>query len=1260
MQYHFETLGDERFQQLCQALLVGIFPQTQCLPVGQADGGRDAFVRGLRGGKPKEVTIFQVKFSRDPYSKEARQVINEVIRTEHPKVKRLIEEGAKEYYLLTNVAGTSYIESGSIDKANRELSDGLGINATVWWRDDLERRIDSAQNIKWSYPEIIKGTDLLQILCEATAQGEPQRRVEALRSFMVYQYRYDDRLKFKQIDLHKGIADMFVDVPARLLISEEQKLSERWKQTVTSWLDGDRTIPSDFLEIDERYSHRESSKLGALQLLVNADFSRHFPRVVVEGAPGQGKSTITQFLCQIHRMTLLGRTEISKVKSTNKPIDVRIPFRVDLRDYATWISGFDPFSENAGVPRMADSSPVLESFLAFLVSHHTGRAFSADDLAAVAKSSQLLVVLDGFDEVADVNLRNRIVAEVSNASARVAEDALSAQFIVTSRPAAFANSPGFSREEFQYLELTSLTQPVIMEYAAKWLDGRDAEPRERREITRVLTDKLSQPHVRDLARNPMQLAILLNLISVRGASLPDQRTALYQSYIDIFLNREADKSPVVRDHRSVLLKIHRYLAWLLQTEAESHRGGGNISEARLKSVLHNFLDKEGHSTELVNSLFQGVVERVFVLVARVQGTFEFEVQPIREYFAARYLYDTAPYSPPGQTVTGTLPERFIGLAKNFYWLNVTRFFAGCYSTGELASLRYGLKQIDDDENFKNIGYVSDLTLTLLQDHVFSDQPILSGDIIDWLLKEPRLTFMLARRNSFSSEASFIVPEGRSRDLLIGFFKKFILESTQGDRLYAGSRALKFNQDDSAVFDLWLSLQKALGSADQWLWIGQLLDVFGNISAPQFNSLLEQFPEVATRVLFSGRIDLLENRPSAWEGIFRRALSNPPYLGLRFEIPSSDEGYFVFFIVRLLSVEQFSFGDRRAGGELFSTRVISERVSRGDVSEFDRNKFIRGYQKFDGGRSSQLPIAALAILESRVNVVIGNIRLWDGFFNCVVGELVEKRYIEYRAIYFVCRFELKLDEPIEKVDNLDTLSPINYGVFLRGLCENPADAIKHLEDLCQKKSDKVNIALLAMLSFLPLEALLASVTRLGEILDELDGSAWMALSAAYAEIPFPAETGRRRLSRMKRAGGEAPPSGRLMSLVLSRFDSRIGWVLFSDQLKNYRGEDEFIIERIIYTMTSKVSSKEGGWEDLISFVKFAYGRGKLPIFSFRVRHGDIGSVMPLQVAKTVCSDPTAYPLDLVEAAERVVSQSIGKQAIALAALSESGGWFHQTI
>ncbi|MDQ2743979.1 MAG: hypothetical protein M3Z66_17015, partial [Chloroflexota bacterium] len=106
--------------------------------------------------------------------------------------------------------------------------------------------------------------------------------------------------------------------------------------------------------------------------------------------------------------------------------------------------------------------------------------------------------------------------------------------------------------------------------------------------------------------------------------------------------------------------------------------------------------REGHDPGLADQLFEGMVERVVALVSRVEGTYEFEVQPLREYFVARHLYETAPYVPPGATSDATLPDRFDALIRNGYWLNVARFMAGCYNKGELASLVAALRSLCDD------------------------------------------------------------------------------------------------------------------------------------------------------------------------------------------------------------------------------------------------------------------------------------------------------------------------------------------------------------------------------------------------------------------------------------------------------------------------------------------------------------------------------------------------------------------------------------
>lgn len=818
MTYAYENLGDERFQQLCQAILTTVYPDVQCLPVGQPDGGRDALLRRAAPHSRVDSVVFQVKFSKNPESKDERLVIEELLKTESTKISKLKGRGLEQYHLLTNVLGTSHHDSGSIDRVNDQLSRAFNVPAYCWWRDDIDRRVDANSSIKWSFPDILRGSDILQLLYEGKFGGEESRRLAAIRAYLSHQYKYDSQLKFKQVDLEKGLVDLFVDVPATAVGPANPRDGDKWRKQF------ERSPILSELVNDDRQRHRrdEEDRIGAVRALVDPATTTALPRVVIEGAPGQGKSTVTQFLCQLHRMLLLKKTwEIQRVPAELRPSDVRLPFRVDLRDYATWISGRSPFQDANTQSAVGGLSPALESFLAAQVSAQSGGLqFSPDDLLAFAANSALLIVLDGFDEVADIATRNRLVREVADASTRFEGNAISNQIIVTSRPAAFANSPGFPRDEWQYVQILPLTRTAITSYTEKWMSGHNLDRKEKKDLTSVLSEKLEYPHVRELARNPMQLAILLALISTQGSSLPDKRTTLYDRYIDIFFNRESEKSKVVRDKRDLLIDMHRYLAWTLQVEAESDAKAGNISEQRLREVLRAYLTEIGHDAALVDDLFTGMVERVVALVSRVQGTFEFEVQPLREYFAARYLYDTAPYVQAGSSRSGSIMDRFDALARNAYWLNVTRFYCGCYSSGELPSLVDGLVHIGQSEQYVGTAYIGGLALTLLGDYVFSQQPRSVTRLTDFLFEQVRFRLMLANAHEERGDGEIALPEESGRAKLLGSAISSYKMAKHVDTAFISSAVVKANIGSGSVNEVW-EMAKSAFPADQALLFRQL-------------------------------------------------------------------------------------------------------------------------------------------------------------------------------------------------------------------------------------------------------------------------------------------------------------------------------------------------------------------------------------------------------------------------------------------------------
>ena len=833
--YQYEQLNDESFQQLSQSLLVKEFSGLQCFPVGQPDGGRDAIARLFEAAPDTTgFILFQVKFvRRDRSPSEARKWLLETLEKELPKVQKQIGEGAERFVLVTNVSGTAHPEVGSIDELQALLDEHIPIPAQAWWRDDLDRRLDGEWDLKVAHA-LFSGTDFLRLIFEASPSEDRERRRNAITAFLSHQFDSDREVKFKQAELENDIFDLFTDVPlvprnpARRKHGEVERLETAFRRAASSasgeidsvrvrqWFEiasrGESTLDSYYL--------RDETWLGAASLLLDSDFQQAEPLVILEGAPGQGKSTIAQYICQVHRMRILDRQQGSGVDSAHLYSSLRLPFKLELRDFATWLSGGNPFGTVNDGDSPDASTRSLEGFLSALVRNASGGSdFDVSDLQATLRLSSALIVLDGLDEVAEIKQRQRVVEEITSAVTRLNALSASLQVVVTSRPTAFINSPVLPRRTFATYSLESLTRPLISEYGDRWLRSREIGEAEASDVRQILDEKLGEPHLRDLARNPMQLAILLSLIHRRGVSLPDKRTALYDNYVEMFFDRESEKATVVKENRDLLIRIHRYLAWVLHSGAEVASEStsrvrpseislsGTITERDLRALVRKFLEKDGSDPALVEGLFSGMVERVVAIVSRVQGVYEFDVQTLREYFAARHLYETAPYSPTGDEHRGTISDRWRALSRNYYWLNVARFYAGCYSEGELASLIDDLRALSNDEVFRRTSHPQLLTATLLGDWVFSQRPRAIQAAVDLLL-EPRsigLRMLVAGTGLGLRQAEdVIVRDPTGRHQLIAACKELIRPDRPIEQvLDVVRRVLRPNSEPEELFDWWI-------------------------------------------------------------------------------------------------------------------------------------------------------------------------------------------------------------------------------------------------------------------------------------------------------------------------------------------------------------------------------------------------------------------------------------------------------------------------
>ncbi|MEV1061844.1 hypothetical protein [Streptomyces sp. NPDC050263] len=901
--YPYEQLDGRRFQRLAQCLIVAENPRTQCFPLSGPDGGRDAV--GLSFDEDTTVTdalIYQVKFREPtptgtPTSDELHQWVTKNIARELPKILTLKANGAREYIFITNVAASGHPGGGLRDRMQQWAADNLPLPTRFWWRDDLDVRLTNNPHIAFRFM-LFDGPSSVAAYFEGTLPGAPSpqftgpitvsRKSPAVTALLIYlgeQYEAESVLRFKQADLASTpLLDFFVDVPAAarsVRRSSEQhsmrdvifKIAERAHQARGDGADKRRRA---------HYWNHEVEGLGAAELFLHGGAFQEMKTVVLEGAPGQGKSTLTQFVGQVHRAFILNKAEeIEKLPAWCSSVDVKLPIRIELRRLATWLQGRSPWTNK---PRTAESRNMqsLEAFIVDHVQHVTeGLSFTAEDLISIVTETPTILLLDGLDEVADTSLRERVVKCCERFIKRLKTVEADIQAIVTSRPIAFAKSPAFTPEEYSYFGLGDLSLDLIQQYTSSWINIRAVPDDQAQELRAILEESLAQSHVADLARNPMQLAILIWLVYVKGWSLPDKRTALYEAYMSTFLDREADKSTVVRQYRDVLLQLHGYLGWVLHARSEvgrSQDAAGDVAEEELKDLLKSYLQAQDRPTDLVDKLFHGV-ERVFVLVSRVQGRFEFEVQPLREFFAARYLYKTSPHSTSAFPVKGTRPERLEALIRNPYWLNVARFFCGWYDEGELADLSRRIEDLCADPEYRHTSHPSRLLWRLLGDYVTTASPRDTKQLATLLTSSLNYRLLLNESEvaqSIRSRGIKILPADAGLSSLIRRAQEIVAHSTTNELVFESAKVISSQGVREDRFDWWhAELERTNHSRAEWFRRGQICGAFdgqpAHVLVEKLNPATFDAPVWRT-VATAGRLDLAA-QDTLWASEYMSALGS---------------------------------------------------------------------------------------------------------------------------------------------------------------------------------------------------------------------------------------------------------------------------------------------------------------------------------------------------------------------------------------------------
>ena len=718
MQYDLNQLSDpKRFQRLVNAILTARFGEdARVTPLQGRDGGSDGetaadnpymefilnsphtnsnnpLVEPPRTGR----YLFQAKYHRTGENRlsDLRSLVVREFKDAltNDVLNRSDRQDVNYFFVVTNVT-TSYNSFQKIDDIRKKLLKGQHhLHADIWGGDTITTFLDWSPALWHAYPELFPGGVPPLMGMAATQPAEGLSRTFQLA--VTQQYERDSQVKFRQIELAKRLLDLFVDLDVALVLDDD--MLPRAKPA--------RFIPRtamDFMAYNSELYRVHRTPKSALHLLLDDNLA--IPRILLEGGPGQGKSTITQMVAQIYREKFLETRESESRDSTwHRLCQLRIPIRLELRDFAHWIA--------------QNSNGTLEQYIVRNLGRDSGGAtVSVEDFHRILQDSSVILLLDGLDEIGNDDLRDQVLDVAMEAITRF-EKALrtDVRVCLTTRPPAVLGRWN-KLEGFVRVLLVPMGTERIDDYVDRWLHTQISNDEEEMDRIRAsFNRRRHDSHVEALARNPMQLSVLLQFISLKGEAFPDRRAELYREYFQIVIDRDVEKSSELREHRELIEGLHSYLGFKLHGTAEIEQGGRGLNRDVIVDLAGHWLEREGHSKNLAADYFALGEERFGLIVALYgeghETAYGFEVQPIQEYFAAAYISN--------RLTNGKAHDVFESLIYRDYWREVALFLAGLRRPNEKADLIARAKAADSDSSILGQQNGRAIILQLLREGVLT-------------------------------------------------------------------------------------------------------------------------------------------------------------------------------------------------------------------------------------------------------------------------------------------------------------------------------------------------------------------------------------------------------------------------------------------------------------------------------------------------------------------------------------------------------------
>jgi hypothetical protein len=733
--YDLQGLSWRSFEHLVQALAVQIVGPN-VMPFGDGpDGGREAIFEGAtlyrQGHQNWEgYGVIQAKFLQRPASgmtqgewalRQLRQELRQFRRTGSRR-------RVPEYYIYaTNVILTPAQDAWK-DKCLttlREFAKHFGLKGfDLWDYDKLRVFLDTYGEIRRRFAAWVTTGDVLAEVLSAITTSGPDFE-EVMANYLQKELLADQFANLEQAghatDERIPIARVFVDLPAHEEPLGDSPESRRLREE-----------PQGFInEVLEAARERldPHSLMGGGQEIMLHDAAGRAGKYVLIGGPGQGKTTLGQYVCQIFRAALLNERPASSLVDEARlciqtivdqlgqqalalPNARRFPARVVLNELAAAIASGEATS--------------LLTYIASRIERRVGSLVSADDLRGWLAAYPWVLILDGLDEVPASSNRSDVLSAIRDFWVDAAQINADILVIATSRPQGYNND--FSPRHYAHRWLAPLSAERAMKYAELLVRLRFAadEDRQNKIIERLERASKHDATAR-LMRSPLQVTIMATLVDQMGQP-PQERWNLFREYYNVIYKREVERdiaaATVLRDYRPDIDSIHYYVGLLLQLESENTgKTEARLSAKRFEEIVRARLEDEGHSGEeliqLQADITNAATDRLVFLVGVQENEVGFEIRSLQEFMAAEGLMEGD---------DDAVRQRLAEIAALPNWRNVLLFAAGkCFSDRQhlrdaILSIAAQLNEDPSDDASRAALAGSKLALDLLEDGPARRQP----------------------------------------------------------------------------------------------------------------------------------------------------------------------------------------------------------------------------------------------------------------------------------------------------------------------------------------------------------------------------------------------------------------------------------------------------------------------------------------------------------------------------------------------------------